>query len=39
MNNNFCNENIYKDLSVIISKHLIYSNINLKEIQKNKRGL
>jgi uracil-DNA glycosylase len=32
MNNNFCNENIYKDISVILSKHLICSNINLNEI-------
>lgn len=39
MNNNFCIENIYKDISVILSKHLICSNVNLNELyEKMKEG-
>ncbi len=32
MNNNFCNNNIYKDISAILSNNLISSNIDLNDL-------
>jgi uracil-DNA glycosylase len=39
MNYNFCNNNIYEDISAILSNHLVGSNINLNDLyEKMKLG-
>lgn len=38
MNHNFCNGNIYKNISAILSNHLIGSNIDLNDLYEKMKG-